>query len=70
VGQTVLRMKSDEDSFRALVRVWDSPEGIVHVGIAMHKTQPGDFASGKDDLGAASDECNALSSMHEISSPY
>jgi hypothetical protein len=70
VGQTVLRMKSDEDSFRALVRVWDSPEGIVHVGIAMHKTQPGDFASGRDDLGAASDECNALASMHEISSPY
>jgi hypothetical protein len=70
VGQTVLRMRSDEDSLRALVRVWDSPEGIVHVGIALYKMQPGDLASGKDDLGAASDECNALASMHEISTPY
>jgi tetratricopeptide (TPR) repeat protein len=70
VGQTVLRMKSDEDLERALVRVWTSPEGIVHVGIAMYRTQPGDLASGKDDLGAASDECNALASMHEISAPY
>ncbi len=70
LGQTVLRVKADDDSVRALARIWTSSEGIVHVGIALHKTQPGDFASGKDDLGAGSEGCNALASMREISAPY
>jgi hypothetical protein len=70
VGQTVLRVKSDDDSVRALARIWTTSEGIAHVGIALHKMQPSDAASGKDDLGAGSEECNALASMREISAPY
>ena len=70
LGQTVLHLQSDNDSIRALARIWSSSEGIVHVGIALHRTQPGDFAGGKDDLGAGSEECNALASMREISAPY
>jgi tetratricopeptide (TPR) repeat protein len=68
LGQTVLRMRAENENIHALVRVWSSSEGIVHVGVALHKTQLGDV--GRDDLGPESQECAALASMHEISAPY
>jgi tetratricopeptide (TPR) repeat protein len=68
LGQTVLRVRTDDERIRALVRVWSSSEGIVHVGVALHKTQLSDI--GRDDLGPESQECTALASMHEISAPY
>jgi hypothetical protein len=64
----VLRMRAENENIHALVRVWSSSEGIVHVGVALHKTQLGDV--GRDDLGPESQECAALASMHEISAPY
>ena len=68
LGQTVLRVKAEDDSVRALVRIWSSSEGIVHVGLALHKTQLSDV--GKDDLGPESEECTALASIREMSLPY
>jgi len=68
LGQTVLRVRTENDSIRALVRIWSSSEGIVHVGVALHKTQLSDV--GKDDLGPGSEECAALASIREMTLPY
>ena len=68
LGQTVLRVRTENEGIRALVRIWSSSEGIVHVGVALHKTQLSDV--GRDDLGPESQECTALASIHEISAPY
>lgn len=70
VEQTIVRVKSVDDSIDALARIWSSSEGIVHVGLAVQRKQPNSGPAANDILSAQGQGCNALRSIHEISTPY